>query len=63
MNNDELRALADQRSELERLIFQAQRTIDDIDERLRLEDGNDADDFSGAVQKLRDAGVLPKQCK
>ena len=62
MINDELRKLTDQRSELERLIFHAQRTINDIDERLRLADGNDTDDFSGAVERLRAKGILPR-CK
>jgi len=59
MSNEELNALYDQRRELSRLVSEASETIRSIDERIRLEGGHDASDFSGAVQRLRDAGVLP----
>ena len=59
MTNDELFQLYDQRAELSRLMEEARATIESIDTRIRLESGHDADDFSGAVKRLRDAGVLP----
>ena len=60
MDNKTLLELFDQRSQLARLVSEATDTINRIDERIRMESGHDPKDFSGAVAKLRNRGILAK---
>ncbi len=51
--------LHDQRGEIVARLNQAKAELAAIDERIRMEGGNPEPDFSGAVTRLRNKGILP----
>lgn len=63
MENDVLFSLMEQRKALLRIVEDAKYSIADIDERIRLAGGDPEPDFSGAVARLRKAGILPSPKK
>lgn len=60
---DELRDLHDRRAHILGLINRANEALADIDEQIRLKGDNPEPDFSGAVERLRQKGILPKSSK
>ena len=48
-----------ERAEVLDFIAIANKRLSGIEERIRLEGGGNLDDFSGAVARLRERGVLP----
>lgn len=64
MSSNKLDELKKERDAVAGFIFRAQSRLSDIDEQIRFYGGgNDPADFSGAVERLRKAGVLPKSQK
>ena len=61
MSNSRIEQLMAQRRDMVGLINRAQLALNDIDEEIRASGGNPEPDFSGAVKRLRDSGVLPSK--
>jgi hypothetical protein len=61
MNNSRLNDLMTRRRDVVGLINRATLVLNDIDEEIRASGGNPEPDFSGAVKRLRDSGVLPSK--
>lgn len=63
MDYDELRDLHDRRAQILGLISSANEILERIDYQIRLKGDNPENDFSGAVERLRQKGILPKSPK
>jgi len=58
MTQDERNRLSEERANIMSFINRASERVRDIDERLRLDDGKDKPDFSGAVERMKKKGLL-----
>ena len=63
MDNSRINDLMTRRRDVVGLINRATLVLNDIDEEIRASGGNPEPDFSGAVERLRQAGVLPNRKK
>ena len=54
-----LEALQRERANVQGFIYRAQARLADLNEQIRLQGGNSPADFSGAVRRLKESGVLP----
>jgi hypothetical protein len=60
MADSKLDNLMKERQAVLGFVYRAQARLADINEQIRLAGGNPNNDFSGAVRRLKESGVLPK---
>ena len=60
MEDSKLDKLMKEREAVLGFVSRAQARLADLNEQIRLNGGNPDNDFSGAVERLRKKGILPK---